>query len=295
MTDYAGGQAVIEGVMMRKKDKLATAVRLPNGKIKIKKANLKKRSKFWKLPFLRGMMALWDMLIIGMRSLLWSADQQLEEHEKITKKEVLFTVIISLTAGILLFVVLPYFLTFLLGFKEIEKPIAFNAIDGLIKAAMFIAYIYLISFMKDVKRLFQYHGAEHKTIYCYEDKKKLIYKNVKPYTTLHPRCGTSFIFLVLTISLFVFAVIPSLIIFLWPGLKLLTPLAQRGVLLPVRLLFMPIIAGIGFEVLKLSAKFQDKAIFQPIIKPGLWLQKITTKEPDKKQIEVAIAALHAVK
>ena len=275
MTEHVGGQAVIEGVMMRKENKIATAVRLRSGKIKIKKDRLKKRSKFWKIPFFRGIVALWDMLILGMKTLLWSADQQLDKHEKITKFELFYTLALSLGFGVLFFIVIPLFLAGLV----IEKGFWFNLVDGIIRIAVFLIYISLISLMEDVKVLFRYHGAEHKTVHCYEAGKKLTYENIKKFTTLHPRCGTAFIFIVLIISILIFSIIRA---------------PDWYIRLGVRIVFIPVIAGISYEILKLSDRFKNIFFIRWLTKPGLWLQKITTKEPDKKQVEVAIKALKSV-
>ena len=294
MVESVGGQAVIEGVMMRKGNKIATAIRLPNKKIKLKKDKIKKRSRAWKKPFFRGIVSLWDMLFIGMKYLIWSADQQLDEHEKITKKEIILTIVFSFGFAIAIFLVLPYILAEFVGVKEVSNPILFNFIDGIIKIIMFVMYIYFISLMKDVRILFQYHGAEHKTVNCYEDGKKLIYKNIKKYPTLHPRCGTSFIVLVFIVSVLVFSVLPSVVLSIWPDFSLLNHWLQKAVLFPLRILSLPIIAAIGYEFLKLTDKFKENKIFKMFIIPGLLLQRITTKEPSEKQIETAVKALKSV-
>ena len=275
MTEHVGGQAVIEGVMMRKGNKIATAVRLRNKKIKTKKDRLKKRSKFWKIPFFRGMAELYSMLVMGMKTLLWSADQQLEKHEKITKWEIFYTLALSVGFAIVFFIVIPLFLAGLV----IEKGFWFNLVDGIIRIIVFISYLYLISLMKDVKVLFRYHGAEHKTVNCYEAGEKLTYENIKKYSTLHPRCGTAFIFIVLIISILMFSIIRA---------------PEWYIRLGVRIVFIPMIAGISYEILKLSDRFKNIFFIRWLTKPGLWLQKITTKEPNKKQIEVAVKALKEV-
>jgi len=294
MADNVGGQAVIEGVMMRNKSRVATAVRLPDGKINIKKDKIRKRHSIWRWPFFRGVINLWDMLFIGTKSLLWSADQQLEEHEKITKKEIVFTLMITFSMTVLFFILLPYILTLFSGVKEEINPILFNLIDGVIRGIFVLGYIYIISNFKDIKKVFRYHGAEHKTVYCYEAGKKLTAKNVKKFSTKHPRCGTSFIILVLVISILIFSVLPSLVMLVEPGFLGMGFWTQKLILFPLRLLFIPVIAGISYEGLKLTGKYPDNIIVKWIAKPGLLLQKITTKEPNKKMIEVAIKALKAV-
>ena len=275
MTEHIGGQAVIEGVMMKNKEKLAVSVRLPNGKIKTKKERLKKRKKIFQKPFLRGFFVLLDTLVIGIKSLLWSADQQLEEHEKITKKEVFLTLGFTILITVLFFIVLPFYLTGLI----VGKGLWFNLIDGLIRLAMFLVYFIAISFLKDVKVLFQYHGAEHKTINCLEAKKKLTLENVKKFSTLNPRCGTSFILIVLVVSIIVFSLLHS---DFW------------YVNLLARVLLIPVIAAVSYEILKFSAKYEKNIFMKLIIFPGLLLQRISTKEPSKKQIEVAIKSLKEV-
>jgi uncharacterized protein YqhQ len=290
-----GGQAVIEGVMMKNKDKLAIAVRKPNGKIAIKKQRLKPKPSFQKLPFIRGIVNLIEMLIIGMKALTWSANQTTDkEEEKLSKTELTWTIIISLIIVIVFFVALPYFLTFLVGAREESNPIVFNFIDGLIKISFFLIYILFISRMKEVKTLFQYHGAEHKAIYCHENKKPLTVENAKKYTTLHPRCGSSFLVIVLIISIIVFSILPIFLNSLFPSFQDLSFITKKVFLFISRIIVIPIIAGASYELLKLSAKFKNNPIVRSVTLPGLWLQKITTKEPTRKQIEVAIKSLESV-
>lgn len=292
--DY-GGQAVIEGVMMKASDKLAIAVRLPNGKIKVKKEKLRKKKRWLNLPLIRGVANLIEILVIGIKSLFWSADQQLEKHEKITKKEVALTLLTTILITILFFIGLPYILTLFAGFKEETQPILFNFIDGIIKLVLFLAYVLAISMMSDVRMIFQYHGAEHKTIYCNEAGKKLTVQNAKKFSTKHPRCGTSFLVIVLVISIIVFSLLPSLVGMIYSGFSQLSFFIQKAILLSSRIIFIPVIAGISYELLKLSAKFQKNIFIRLLTLPGILVQYITTKEPDEKQIEVAIEALKAVK
>jgi uncharacterized protein YqhQ len=269
-----GGQAVIEGVMMRNKQNFAVAVRLPNGKIKIKKEKSSKFPQLFDIFFLRGIVGLGYTLVDGIKALTWSSNQQLGKEEKITPLQMVLTIGTSFIFAVLLFIVLPFFSAHLIN----SEGFWFNALDGIFRIVMFLAYLLVISRMKDVKRLFQYHGAEHKTIYCYEAKKKLTLENVRKYSRFHPRCGTSFIFLVLIISIFVFSLISGP----W-WVKLLG-----------RIVLLPVIAGVGYELIKLSDKFKDNLVVKAIIAPGLWLQRITTQEPNDKQLEVGIASLKAV-
>jgi uncharacterized protein YqhQ len=287
-----GGQAVIEGVMMRSPNYYATSVRTEKGKLVTQLKKIKPLPKFLKLPFIRGITNLIEMLVIGIKTLAWSAEQFTEEQEeKLTNTQITITMILAFAIAIGLFVALPYFLSIITGVKEETSPIAFNLIDGIIKIILFLIYLYLISLMKDIKRLFEYHGAEHKAVYCYEDGKRLTLENVKKYSTKHPRCGTSFLFIVLLVSIFVFALIPSIVLLLFPKFTLLPLIPRKIILFSLRILFIPVIAGISYELLKLSGKHSKNPIVKLISAPGIWLQYITTKEPDKKQIEVAITSL----
>lgn len=277
--DPMGGQAVMGGVMMRSISHYAISVRKPDGTIETRTEKVKSiadKYTWLKTPFIRGMVYLIEMLIIGIKALTWSANKSAdEEDEELSNTEIFITITISLGFAILLFIVLPFFVTTLF----VNTGFWFNIIDGVIRIAVLVGYMAIISLMSDVKELFRYHGAEHKTVYCYEAGKPLTVKNIKPYTTKHPRCGTSFIIIVLLLSIFVYSLV---------GGSLLIKLLSRIVLLPV-------IAGISFEALKYSAKHLKNPLVYALVQPGLWLQGITTKEPTPKQIEVAIAALKAAK
>ncbi|MBI3026958.1 DUF1385 domain-containing protein [Candidatus Woesearchaeota archaeon] len=286
-----GGQAVIEGVMIRGLNNYVVAVR-KSKKIIAKKWKIpRKRHNFLKWHFIRGFVNLVEMLIIGIKSLIWSAEQAAPKGEKIGKNELTFTLFISIGFTILFFIALPYLLTNFLGFYEEKKPILFNLVDGFIRVLFFLIYIVAISFMKDVRVLFQYHGAEHKAIHCYENGKKLNANNVSKFTTLHPRCGTSFLLLVFFVSILIFSILPVLTTAYYPDFLQLNVWLRKGILFPARILLIPFIAGISYEILKISDKYQRNIIFKLIIFPGLTLQKITTKEPSSRQIEVAIASL----
>ena len=286
-----GGQAVIEGVMMRGLNNYVVAVR-KNKKIITKKGIIKrKKYQFKNWYFLRGFFNLFEMLIIGIKSLMWSAEQAAPKEEKIGKNELGFTILISVGFVILFFIALPYFLTNLIGFAEEAEPIFFNIVDGIIRILIFLVYIVIISFIKDVKVLFQYHGAEHKAIHCYEKGRELNISNVKKFTTLHPRCGTSFLLIVFIVSILVFSLLPSVILFYYPDFSNISVWFRKAILFPIRILLIPLIAGISYEILKINDKKQNNILFRAISMPGLWLQKITTKEPTNKQIEVAIFSL----
>jgi len=285
-----GGQAVIEGVMIRTKNYNVVACRT-NNKIKIKKDKLAPRKGFYQFPIIRGFFNLADMLVWGMRSLTWSAEQQTSKEEKISKTEMTVTVLFSIGLAILLFVALPYFFTIWSGIKEESQPLLFNFIDGLIRISIFLLYLLGISLLKDVKVLFQYHGAEHMAIHCFEHGKKLTVDNVKRFTTLHPRCGTAFIMIVMVVAILVFSIMTPIILALLPGLAAMATLPQKIILFFIRLLFLPLIAGLSYEFLKFSAKYEKKAIMRVFVAPGLLMQKITTKKPTAKQIEVAIRSM----
>ena len=276
---HVGGQAVIEGVLMKNEDKVAIAVRKPNRKITVKKQrwpSVSKKIKFLGWPFFRGTVNLIEMLVMGIKALNYSANESIgEKEEKISTKEFVATTIIALAVAIGLFILLPLYLTKITN----TKGVVFNIIDGAIRVVLFILYILAISFMRDVRRLFQYHGAEHKTVNCYEAGKKITVANVKKYSTLHRRCGTTFILIVLVISIIIFSLIVT---------------DNFWIKFTGRILLLPVIAGISYELLKLGAKFPKNILLNLLVWPGLGLQKLTTREPDKKQIEVAIKAFKAV-
>ncbi|MBU0457045.1 MAG: DUF1385 domain-containing protein [Nanoarchaeota archaeon] len=269
-----GGQAVIEGVMMRNKENYAVAVRLPDGEIKVKKEKSSNFPKIFNVFFIRGIVGLGYTLYDGVRALIWSSNQNLGHEEKLSGKEVAGTVIVSFLFAILIFVALPFFSARLIH----PEGFLFDIFDGFFRITLFLGYLGVISLMKDVKILFQYHGAEHKTINCYENKEKLTISNVKKFSRFHPRCGTSFIFVVLLLSIFIFTLIPG----------------QWWIKFIGRILAFPLIAGISYELIKLSDKFKKNILVRTLVAPGLWLQRITTKEPTDEQLEVGIKSLNSV-
>jgi len=289
-----GGQALIEGVMIRSPKYNVMAVR--KGKnIIIKKEKIKQRKgRFYKLPIVRGFYNLIDMLVIGMRSLMWSADQQLGKDEKISKKEMSISFIFAALFGIGIFMVLPYIATNFIGYYEETKPFLFNIIDGIIRITFFLLYIVIISLMKDIKIIFQYHGAEHMSIHCYEKGKKLDVNNIKKFPTLHPRCGTAFLMIVLVIAILTFSIITPVILMLFPQLLEINTFPRRIILFLIRISLLPLIAGISYEILKLGAKYEKNFIMKAFIAPGLLMQKVTTKKPNKSQNEVAMAAVKKI-
>ena len=271
---------MIEGVMMKSDNAYSIAVRKPDGKIVTKKKRFRslcQKYKILSIPFVRGVIQLAEMLVIGMKALIWSADVAEEkESEKLNKKEVGFTILIAILLTIGIFIVLPYYATKIFVSKH---GVFFNIIDGIIRVIVFFAYLIIIGLFKDMRRVFQYHGAEHMAVGCYEAKKPLTPKNCRKYSRLHPRCGTSFLLYVIVISIIAFSIIKT---DLW------------YVNLGIRILFIPLIVGVSYEILKLASKFEHNIFFRILILPGLWTQKITTKKPDNKQLEVAIAALKKV-
>jgi uncharacterized protein YqhQ len=280
-----GGQAVIEGVMMRSPTYYATAVRTPQGTIVIQKNRyraLTHRFRFLNLPIIRGGVNLVEMMWIGIQSLTYSASQAADENSDPKPKQttasnlaILGSVVFALTAGFALFFYLPLFLTEL---TNVQGSLAFNLVDGVFRLAIFLGYLLLIARWKEMQRVFQYHGAEHKTIYAFENGQDLTVANARPYTTLHPRCGTSFLLVVMLVSVFVFALLGK-------------PETWGDRLL--RFAMIPVIGGIAFEFIRLSAKEKFARFLKPAIWPGLTLQKVTTAEPSDDMLEVAIAALVA--
>ena len=280
-----GGQAVIEGVMMRSPTYYATAVRTPQGTIVIQKTRyeaLTHRFRFLNIPIVRGAINLVEMMWIGISSLSYSASQAADENSDPKPKKtaasnlvILGSVAFALVAGFGLFFYLPLFLTELTG---VQGSLAFNLVDGVFRLAIFLGYLLAIARWKEMQRIFQYHGAEHKTIYVYENEQDLTVANARPFTTLHPRCGTSFLLFVMLVSIFVFALLGK-------------PETWGDRL--TRFAMIPVIGGISYEFIRLSAKEKFARFLKPVIWPGLMLQKVTTSEPTDDMLEVAIAALEA--
>ncbi len=300
--DFAvGGQAVIEGVMMRSPNNITIAVRKKNGDIRIKNKPYKtlvQRHKFLNIPIVRGVVNLFEMMVVGTGAINFSANQMVEDEMTVEelkkyknkKKTPLirlieaimfaFSIVSALALSIFLFKFVPLWLTtFLQDYFPLiqENYIFFNIIDGIIKTLMFISYIYIIGLFPSFKRVFEYHGAEHKSIFNYESKKDLTVENASKQSRFHPRCGTSFIMIVFAISILVYTLLPKQPDF-WSNLAL-------------RLAFLPLIAGISYEYLKLSAKHAENAFVKAVIAPGLWFQRLTTKEPDQKQLSVGLKSL----
>jgi uncharacterized protein YqhQ len=282
-----GGQAVIEGVMMRSPNSMAIAVRKPNGEIVVKREGLtffSEKTLLSKLPLVRGVIALLSALILGIQALNFSANQALSEEEKDPSPWAMsLTFTVALCFGIFLFFLIPLFLTKWLRFAIpmlSESGLLFNLVDGTIRLMIFLAYLWAISFFKEIRRVFQYHGAEHKSIFAFESGEELMIDRVKSFSYLHPRCGTSFLLIVMVVSILVFALIPHHLPF---GYKVAS-----------RVVFIPLIAGLSYEIIRFADRRRESRGIQYFIKPGLWLQRLTAREPSEAQIEVAIRALQEV-
>lgn len=288
-----GGQALIEGVMMQSKDKRAMAVRKSDGEIVIKKNKIKSwinEKNIDKVPFIRGSFILIETMIEGVKSLNFSSDFFLDEEDdafdrfmkKIFKDKandvaICFSIILSLILSLGLFILVPTFIGGVFS-NIIKNNILLNLVEGLARISILFLYIVLVSINKDIERVFQYHGAEHKSIYCYENDLELTVENARKFGRLHPRCGTNFLFIVMFTSIILFS------FFGWPN-----PIVR----IIMRIVCVPIVAGISYEIIRFLGKYNNK--FTKIVAyPGMMLQKFTTKEPDDEQLEVALAALKAV-
>lgn len=275
---YYGGQAVIEGVMMRGRKAMVTAVRRPNGEVSTDTRPLEGIYTGWlrKTPLLRGVIVLIEVMVLGMRTLLYSANVSLEEEKaEISGWLVWLLVGVSLGVAVVLFFLAPLFLTNLLE-SHITSSLLFALIEGLIRVAIIILYLWAIGLMPDIKRYFAYHGAEHKTINAYEGGVPLEVEAVKAYGTAHTRCGTSFLFTVVIIAIIVFA---------------LVGLPETWMLVLSRIVLLPVIAALAYEVIYFSGRHTGNAVVRVLTAPGRWLQRLTTREPDDAQLEVAIEAL----
>jgi len=280
---HYGGQAVIEGVMIRGKEGVAISVRQPNGELNIVKQPLASiyKGRLRGMPLIRGIIALVETLVLGTQSLLHSAQIAAAEEvgEKIPTALLWGTVAVSLALGIALFFMVPLFATRYLIDPYIDSALLSVVLEGLIRIGIFIAYLKLVSLIPDIKRVFAYHGAEHKVVNAYEAGAPLEVESVKNYSTAHARCGTAFIFIVLIIAIFVFALVgqPTL----W--IRILS-----------RIALIPVIAAISYEIMKFGAGHINNKIVRILLAPGLMLQSITTREPDDSQLEAAISALNEV-
>ncbi|HEX2088407.1 MAG TPA: DUF1385 domain-containing protein [Actinomycetota bacterium] len=274
---YYGGQAVLEGVMMRGRDHWAIAVRKPDQTIHLESHDIDsvaKRVPILRKPGLRGVIALGQALSIGVRALTISANQSVEDEQKLTPQQMAVSMVLAFILFIGLFIVGPF-----LGFRLLRGVVAStilrNVLEGVLRVGLFLGYLALIGRMKEIRRVFQYHGAEHKTIAAFESGDDLTKHGVDRHSTLHVRCGTNFLLIVMVLTILVYSVFT--VRGFWWGLLL-------------RLIAIPLIAGISYELLRLGARYRRSLIMRALMAPGLWLQKITTRPPDESQIEVAITS-----
>jgi uncharacterized protein YqhQ len=333
-----GGQAVIEGVMMRSPQGYCIAVRKKDKSIKIKCVPYKaltKRVKILGLPFVRGIITLFEMLIIGLKGLDYSVnewegdfekdgeknpdsqkdsnpdspvkskDDKPKEERQLSMAAMAGMMLFSVGLGLVMFVVIPNLLTHLVGkllplgaspqggLEETRAPFFYNMISGFFRACILITYIWVISFSKNIHRVFEYHGAEHKAVFAFEDKKPLTLEHVRPYITRHPRCGTTFIGVVIIISIFAFALIVKNLGMLYPPFLEMRFFYRKLIIFFFHILFMPLIAGISYEIIKFGSRHLNNPLTRILTYPGLLSQHLTTKEPDDGQLEVSIASLEA--
>lgn len=278
MKPPVGGQAVIEGVMMQNGDRIAVAVRRQSDR-KILVQSVPARVRFrriGKIPFLRGTFRMYDMLSLGLRALNLSTRLAFPDEEQMSKGGTILTFAVSIVIAVGAFIILPLYVANAVPALRLGNSILFNLAEGAIRLALFFAYLLAISQMKDIRRVFQYHGAEHKVVYTYEADEPLTVENARKHTTLHPRCGTAFLMTVFVIAILVFSLAgnPAL----W--IKMLS-----------RILLLPVVAGISYEALRFSGRHFDRRWVRILAQPGLWLQRLTTAEPTDDMVEVAIASL----
>lgn len=276
-----GGQAVIEGVMMRSKHFWALAVRRPDKTISTKifeNSSLTVNNKFLGLIFVRGVVNLIESMALGFRALSYSVNESTEEDIQFSKKEMTIAIVIAIIFAVGVFFVAPTLIGRSFS-NYFPNTIVYNLMEGLVRIGLFLGYILIVSQIKDIKRIFQYHGAEHKTIQAYENGEGIVLENVKKHTTVHVRCGTSFLLIVMVVAIVIFAMLGR------------PPLLLR---ILYRVLLMPVVAGISYELIKLAGKFSKYKIISILFYPGLLLQKVTTREPDDSQIEVAMSSFTRV-
>jgi uncharacterized protein YqhQ len=279
-----GGQAVIEGVMMKSAKGWSVAVRGPNGEVKVKNVPLKPLPRVFRFPLMRGVLALYHALVIGVQALEFSAVTATEEEdEPMGKGAIALTVAVSVGLAVALFILLPLYATKLVGVfapSVDSSAVLFNIVDGLVRVAVFLLYVALIGLWSEIRRVFEYHGAEHKVIHAFEEARDMEVGSIMGKSPLHPRCGTSFLLIVMVLSIMVFSFIPQP----WGLLEKFLS----------RLVLIPLVAGLSYEALKLSARKRHNALIAMLMAPGLWLQRLTTREPDEAQVEVALRALNEV-
>ena len=302
-----GGQAVIEGIMLRNKTHYVVAVRKPNKIIDFIKYSIpENKNKLSKMIFFRGIINFVDMMKLGYKTLMFSAntaglEEEVENKSKTEKEEnnekkqnmaMTLSMLVSLAFAVGLFVALPYFIVNLIGIEEKSHVISFNLLRGAVKLCIFIGYLLVISFFKDVKKVFQYHGAEHMVVNAYEHGLNPNKENIRDFTTIHPRCGTTFMFLVLTVSIILY-MFTSYFVYSFIYSSFIPPKIVGNItVLIINILLLPVVSGISYEILKLGFRFYNFPLMRLAILPGLLLQKITTRKPEDEEIEVALFALN---
>lgn len=298
-----GGQAVIEGIMLRNRSHYVVAVRKPDKQIDFIKASIpENKNKLSKMPFIRGIVNFVDMMKLGYKTLVFSANTAgIEEEnnkkdnkpksEKSDSIAMTLSMLVSLAFAVGLFIALPYFITTLIGIDEKSNFVVFNLVRGCIKLSIFVLYLLIISFFKDIKRVFEYHGAEHMVVNAYEHGLDPDTGNIRDYTTIHPRCGTTFMFLVLTVSILLYMFTSYFVYTYIYASYTPTKIVGNLTVLAINIILLPIVSGISYEILKLGFKFYNFPLMRLAILPGLALQKITTRRPQDDEIEVALFAL----
>ena len=302
-----GGQAVIEGIMLRNKTHYVVAVRKPNKIIDFIKYSIpENKNKLSKMIFFRGIINFVDMMKLGCKTLMFSAntaglEEEVENKSKTEKEEnnekkqnlaMTLSMLVSLAFAVGLFVALPYFIVNLIGIEEKSHVVSFNLLRGAVKLCIFIGYLLVISFFKDVKKVFQYHGAEHMVVNAYEHGLNPNKENIRDFTTIHPRCGTTFMFLVLTVSIILY-MFTSYFVYSFIYSSFIPPKIIGNItVLIINILLLPVVSGISYEILKLGFRFYNFPLMRLAILPGLLLQKITTRKPEDEEIEVALFALN---
>ncbi len=293
---HIGGQAVLEGVMMRGARNWAVAVRLPDGGIHVESHDLVSaaaKHAWLRKPLIRGVWGLYETLALALRAFAISASFAGEtEEEQLSSKEIGFSLIVGILLAVGLFIVLPAIATNALVGPATERPFLWNVVDGVLRVAAFFVYVWAISSIKDIQRVFSYHGAEHKTIHAYERGLPLETDVIQRYQTMHVRCGTSFLFMVMVIAIVVFSLVPV------KGIAALLDAESRVLTLLIaialRILLLPVIAGLAYEVIKWAGRTPDRPLVRVVLWPGLQLQRMTTREPDDGMVEVAVTAMREV-
>lgn len=295
---HIGGQAVLEGIMMRGKHNWAIAVRQPNGEIHLEEHDLKtavsKRSWLGK-PVIRGVVTFYETIVLAMQAFAVSAEYAgmgEEEGDKLTTREISFSMVLGLALSIVLFIVAPALVTSWVVGPATARPFLWNLFDGVLRVFVFFGYIWAVSRVKDIQRVFAYHGAEHKTIHAFEHHLPLETDEIQRFETLHVRCGTSFLLMVMFIALILYSLVPMKAILAAAGLDAAWAVTLLAIL--IRIILLPLIAGLAYEVIKWAGRMPDNPIVKVVLWPGLQLQRMTTRQPDDSMVEIAVAAVQPI-